>query len=42
MTVEASTRHVADGFLDEDALVLDADGRLVCQSRQLARWTEAS
>ena len=42
MTVEARTRHVSDGFLEEDALVVDATGRLVCQSRQLARWTQPS
>lgn len=39
MTVEVTTHHVADGFLEEDALVRDAEGRLVVQSRQLARWT---
>lgn len=36
--VAVSTRHVTDGFLDEDALVHDATGRLMVQSRQLARW----
>jgi hypothetical protein len=40
LTIDAVTRHVADGFLDEDALVTDADGRLVVQSRQLARWSD--
>ena len=37
--VAVGTRHVTDGFLDEDALVHDATGRLMVQSRQLARWT---
>lgn len=41
LTVVASTDHVTDGFLDEDALVHDSGGRLVVQSRQLARWTGA-
>lgn len=41
LTVVASTDHVTDGFLDEDALVHDSEGRLVVQSRQLARWTGA-
>lgn len=40
LTVDAVTRHVTDGFLEEDAVVTDADGQLVVQSRQLARWTE--
>ncbi len=39
LSVEAETHHVADGFLDENALVRDATGRLIVQSRQLARWT---
>jgi hypothetical protein len=39
LAVTASTRHVGDGFLDEDALVHDGQGRLMVQSRQLARWT---
>ncbi|NHA69409.1 thioesterase family protein [Phycicoccus flavus] len=39
LTVEVGTRHVEAGFLDEDALVHDATGRLMVQSRQLARWT---
>ena len=39
LTVVASTDHVTDGFLEEDALVHDSRGRLVVQSRQLARWT---
>ena len=36
----AETRFVADGFLEEDALVFDSEDSLVLQSRQLARWTE--
>ncbi len=39
LTVEVDTHHVGDGFLEEDALVRDASGHLVVQSRQLARWT---
>ena len=39
LSVRAWTHHVQDGFLEEDALVHDADGRLIVQSRQLARWT---
>lgn len=39
LTVDAVTNHVIDGFLDEDCLVHDAAGRLIVQSRQLARWT---
>ena len=41
LTVVATTDHVTEGFLDEDAVVHDAEGRLVVQSRQLARWTGA-
>ena len=41
LTVVTRTDHVTDGFLEEDALVHDADGQLVVQSRQLARWTGA-
>ncbi len=41
MTVVATTDHVTDGFLDEDAVVHDAEGTLIVQSRQLARWTGA-
>ena len=41
LTVVATTDHVSDGFLDEDALVHDSAGTLVVQSRQLARWTGA-
>lgn len=39
LAIDVVTNHVADGFLDEDALVHDATGRLIVQSRQLARWT---
>lgn len=39
MSIDVVTHHVQDGFLEEDAVVRDADGRLVAQSRQLARWT---
>ncbi|MBR7743858.1 thioesterase family protein [Phycicoccus sp. BSK3Z-2] len=39
MGVVVASRHVADGFLDEDALVHDAEGTLLVQSRQLARWS---
>lgn len=41
LTVVATTDHVTDGFLEEDAVVHDAEGQLVVQSRQLARWTGA-
>lgn len=41
MTIDVVTHHVRDGFLEEDALVHDATGTLVAQSRQLARWTGA-
>ena len=41
LTVVATTDHVTDGFLEEDALVHDAAGALIVQSRQLARWTGA-
>lgn len=40
LSVEVTSSHLQDGFLDEDALVRDADGTLVVQSRQLARWTQ--
>ncbi len=36
----AESRFIADGLLDEDALVYDSAGTLVVQSRQLARWSE--
>jgi hypothetical protein len=35
--VEASASEVADGWLDEDYRIWDSTGRLVAQSRQLAR-----
>lgn len=38
-SIEAVTHHVGGGFLEEDAVVRDAAGTLVVQSRQLARWT---
>jgi acyl-CoA thioesterase len=37
LRVTHSTRNFAGGFLEEDAEVWDATGRLVAQSRQLAR-----
>lgn len=37
LRVALSTRHHAHGFLEEDAEVWDSTGRLVAQSRQLAR-----
>ncbi len=37
LRIAASTRNVAGGFLEEDAEVWDSAGRLVVQSRQLAR-----
>lgn len=39
LDLHVTTRHVAGGFLEEDALVVDSEGTLVVQSRQLARWT---
>ncbi|MDW3220847.1 MAG: thioesterase family protein [Acidimicrobiales bacterium] len=33
---ECTTRHVADGFADEDCDIWSSDGRLLAQSRQLA------
>lgn len=39
LSVVVDTHHVTDGFLEEDAIVRDATGALVLQSRQLARWT---
>lgn len=41
LRVDAETRHIAGGFLEEDALVYDGEGTLVVQSRQLAVWTQA-
>jgi hypothetical protein len=37
LRIAAWTRNVAGGFLEEDAEVWDSAGRLVVQSRQLAR-----
>src|SRR5690606_15924769 len=37
LTVIASGRLIADGWFDEDAEVWDSQGRLVAQSRQIAR-----
>jgi hypothetical protein len=37
LSIEVTTHHVTDGFVEEDALVHDATGALVVQSRQLAR-----
>ena len=39
--VVARTANVQDGFLEEDCLVHDANGKLIVQSRQLACWTSA-
>lgn len=39
LAVTASTREVTKGLLEEDALVHDAEGRLVVQSRQLALFS---
>ncbi|MBA2322944.1 MAG: thioesterase family protein [Pseudonocardiales bacterium] len=36
LRTEVRSRAVGGGWFDEDATVLDADGRLVCQARQLA------
>jgi hypothetical protein len=37
LRVSITTRNLAGGFLEEDAEVWDSEGRLVAQSRQLAR-----
>ncbi len=37
LRVRHATRNVAGGMLEEDAEVWDSAGRLVAQSRQLAR-----
>ena len=37
--VVVGSRNIASGFLEEDALVHDAEGTLLVQSRQLARWS---
>jgi len=39
--VAVQTTQIDGGFLEEDALVHDAEGRLIVQSRQLACWTGA-
>ncbi len=39
--IDVITNHIAGGFLEEDALVYDAEGGLVAQSRQLARAPRA-
>lgn len=39
--IDVTTTQIQGGFLEEDALVHDAEGRLVVQSRQLACWTGA-
>ena len=36
LRIEARTTAVAGDWFDEDATVVDAAGRLVCQARQLA------
>lgn len=38
LAVDVTSHHVADGFLDEDAVVRDATGQVVVMSRQLAMW----
>lgn len=38
--LDVQTRYLGEGFLEEDALVWDARGQLVVQSRQLARFSE--
>lgn len=38
--IDVVTRNVAEGFLEEDAEVRDVEGRLIVQSRQLARYSE--
>ena len=37
LAVAARSRHVSGGWFDEEAEVWDSSGRLVAQSRQLAR-----
>jgi hypothetical protein len=37
LQVAARCRHVSGGWFDEEAEVWDAAGRLVAQSRQIAR-----
>jgi acyl-CoA thioesterase len=36
LACRASTRHLIDGYHDEDFEIWDSTGRLVAQSRQLA------
>lgn len=36
LRAEVRSRSIGGGWFDEDATVLDAEGRLVCQARQLA------
>ena len=40
LRISVDTRFVADGFLEEDALVFDQRGTLIVQSRQLARYSQ--
>ena len=40
LQIALSTRNYAGGFMEEDAEVWDSTGRLVAQSRQLARVTQ--
>jgi hypothetical protein len=35
MRLEVRSREIGGGWFDEETTVLDADGRLVCQTRQL-------
>lgn len=37
LRVETETRTIAGGWFDEDVTVFDAEDRLICQARQLAR-----
>ena len=36
LAARSTTRHLVDGFHEEDVEIWDADGRLLAQSRQLA------
>ena len=36
LRLESSTITIAGGWLDEDMIVIDAEGKLICQARQLA------
>jgi hypothetical protein len=42
LRIGLTTRNLAGGFLEEDAEVWDSGGRLVAQSRQLARASAPS